>query len=168
MIDNVGSEKHQNLYQKFTRKMRLVDDNNEDIVIKRLANRAGQEGWTVAEQHSGSEQGVDLRLQKGNRTVVIEAKGERRSQSQHGAAVRGALGAIVMRMTKESGDIAYCVAFPLTDAFRRQVASIPVGTRQRLKLNIILVEGTGMLSVVLPSVSSPVRLNSFDELFDHG
>jgi len=165
---NLNLEKE---FEKFGNKQRsrdrIVDLYSEDHVVELLEKKAECEDWTVVEKHPGLEHGVDLKLQKGNRVIVIEAKGERKARTQHGA-VKGALGAIIMHMTEGTADRAYCVAFPSTDAFRNLACSIPTMPRQRLGLNIILVEETGLLNILFPNALNPSKVNRFDELFNLG
>ena len=168
MTGNLNLEKEREKFESKQRSRdRIVDLYSEDRVIEQLEKKAEREDWIVVEKHPGLEHGVDLKLQKGNRIIVIEAKGERRSRTQH-SAVEGALGAIIMHMTERTANRAYCVAFPSTDAFRNLVRNVPMMPRQRLGLNIIFVEETVLLNVLFPNAPNPSKLNNFDELFNPG
>lgn len=164
MADNLNSGEEGGLFKNWVDRQEFAQRNSEEKVLELLIERGGSGGWAI-ESHPGREHGPDLKLQKGNRVILIEAKGERPSQTRHGA-VTGALEQIIMNMTIQSANVAYCVAFPSTEAFTRLVCSIPTSPRQRLSLHALLVEeGTGLLKVLFPHTSCPSKIDNLDDLF---
>jgi hypothetical protein len=138
-----------------------------DSVIEELDKKAKNDGWEVVEKHLGKEHGIDMRLRKNDRLVVIEVVGERASQTSVTGRVKLVLGAVIMGMN--NGDAGkehrYCVAFPATEAYYR--CSIPAKARKLLRLSVIFVDcRAGALEVVLPDAIHKVEFTSFDELFD--
>lgn len=150
-----------------TKKEEIAKENNEKIVADRIAKRANSEGWD-SEEHTGHEHGIDLRLERGNHIIIIEAKGERPNLSQRGGRSRvvSALGQIILHMKDGDADnvYCYCLAFPATPAFTE--CKIPCKPRKLLRLNIIYVDCyTGLCKVLLPSGKNAINFGSFDELF---
>jgi hypothetical protein len=138
-----------------------------DSVLEALDKKAKRDGWEVVEEHLGKERGIDMRLRKNNCLVVIEAVGERASQSSVTGRLKAVLGAIIMRMDGEEAgrEYRYCVAFPATEAYYE--CSIPVRARKLLRLSVVFADcRTGALEVVMPDARGKVDLTSFDELFD--
>jgi len=171
----------QHLYKQFEEKMKnkglkqeeqkeIGTKNAEEVVVNRIKERAKLEGWEREKPAHPSEGSIDLKLNKNNnRILVIEAKGERKSQGPVKGRVERALGQIVMDMNNEEAGkkYAYCVAFPATQAFER--CRITTRPRQQLKLNIVFVDCySGLLKVLIPNgrdVGDTIDLSSFDELF---
>lgn len=139
-----------------------------DPVVEVLKEKAKSEHW-ITEAHFGRDAGIDLKLEKDNRIVIIEAAGERPNQKNVTGRVKLALGAIILDMKYEKPHevYRYCLAFPATPAFMKH--NIPCKARKQLGLNIILVEcSTGLLKVLLPNgkdTEDAIDLSNFDELF---
>ena len=153
------------------KKWEEIMQNIEDRVIEELEKKAKSEGWIPIKNVGRGKPGVDLKLTKDNRIIIIEAKGERLGPPQHGSEVRGALGEIIMDMKGESPAkvYCYCMAFPDTKGFRRVVHDISAIPRQRLGLNIIFVEcPEGSLKLLQPGAPNATNLSNLDELFHIG
>lgn len=143
----------------------MIQRNLEPRVIEVLESKANSEGWTTVCKNVGQGiRGIDLKVQKDNRSIVIEAKGEREGPPQHSSEVKGALGAIIMDMKVETS--CHCVAFPDTAGFQRVVRDIPETARRRLGLRVLLVDcPTGRVKVIAPNSQSASDLCAFDGLF---
>ncbi len=171
MTSNLDSAKQQQ-FENWKKRQQQQSEKarkwSEGRVVEELEKRAKSEGWTT-EKHPGNEPGVDLKLGKDNRIIIVEAKGERPKQKHAGGRVEAALGAIIMDMKEENPDKVYCVAFPATEDFQKVVCEIPTTPRQRLGLSIIFVEcPTGLLKVLRPDAEDAIDLSKFDELLHAG
>ena len=75
-------------------------------------------------------------------TVVVEVEGQ--SSRQREQAVYSALGQALLSMRRFDGRISYAIAVPDEEAWRRQVAKIPIEVRRRLNLRALLVSSSGV------------------------
>jgi len=117
------------------------DQNQESAVIESMAIIANSQCWQIVEKHVGqSDPGIDLKLEKENRTIIIEAKGERPKQPNIDGRIQMGLGQIVSRMKDEeiNREYRYCLVFPDTKSFVERV--IPIRPRKLLQLYIMYVD----------------------------
>ncbi len=163
MTANLNSDK-----QKFEEEMKRLG-NSEECVMEVLCKRTAYDSWEIKDRHPGNDPGIDLKVQKDNRIIIIEAKGERPSPGQYKNEVWGALEEIVKDMKDENPEIEYryCCAFPDTKTFQRAVhLYIPRKLCQERKINIVFVNcESGLLKVLQHDTSTVIDLNNFDELF---
>ena len=148
----------------------LIRQSNEERVIEILENKANFQGWkTICKNVGQGKQGIDLKLEKDNSIIVVEAKGEREGPPQHSSEVKGALGEIIMDMKGENLNriCCYCIAFPDTPSFQSIVNDIPVTPRQKLNLTVILVDcSAGQIGVRQPDSQREVKFSTFDSLLE--
>jgi hypothetical protein len=141
-------------------------ENSHERVVEALNKRANDDGWKTVGKHSGAEQGIDLKLEKDNRLVIIEVAGERPTQPNVIGRVKMALGAIMMDMKDEEAgrEYRYCVAFPATEAFER--CRIPPKARKSSGINVVFLEcTTGALKILLPDADRMTDFSNLDGLF---
>jgi len=165
---NLDSKNQQELYSQRLERQKEASQCSHDSVLEELVKKAEVGGWKI-QKHMGREAGIDLKLERNNRIVVIEAVGERPDQPNITGRVKMALGAIILDMKNEEteNEYRYCLAFPATPAFTKY--QIPRKPRKQLQVNIIFVEcSSGLLKVLLPDgkdTEDGIDLSSFDELF---
>ena len=78
-------------------------------------------------------------------TVVLEVEGD--SSRQQEQSLYSALGQLVLSMKGSERRTRYGLAVPDTLSWRRQLAKIPRGVRQRLRLELLLVSRTSVKAV---------------------
>lgn len=155
--------------QQERQKWETIMQHSHDSVVEVVEKKAKDDGWKTEKKHLGNEPGIDLKLEKNNRIVIIEAAGERPNQPDITGRVKMALGAIILDMKNEEPkkEYRYCLAFPATPAFTKY--QIPRKPRKQLQLDIIFVEcSSGLLKVLLPDgkdTEDAIDLSNFDELF---
>lgn len=140
----------------------------EDTLKDILKQKLEKEGWRV-EIAPGKKPGADVEAHKGNRTIIMEAKGEPGPSVKSPPAVRrknvnDALGDILNRMRIQSGDVRYCIALP--DTYLKLVKDrVPAWVREKLDLYILFLRGES-LKAICPTGEHVIDLGDFDELFE--
>jgi hypothetical protein len=166
---NLDSKNQHELYNEWEERQKKANQYSHNSVLEKMVKKAEVGGWKTLEHHEGREAGIDLKLERNNRVVVIEAVEERPTQPNITGRVKMALGAIILDMKNEETEkeYRYCLAFPATPAFTNY--RIPGKPRKQLQVSIIFVECfSGLLKVLLPDgqdTEDAVDLSNFDQLF---
>lgn len=109
----------------------------EDDVKRAVRDHLTQQGWTVSEPAWGQKTGIDIQAVMQNRVLVVEAKGEARSDQQMGNYFLSALGELIQRM--DSPDKEYALAFPEHRRYLNMVARLPLWVKRHLRLQFFFV-----------------------------
>ena len=142
----------------------------EDKVKSLLKERLEREGWNVNTISLGYEKGRDLEAQKGDLTIIIEAKGEPKSPLtylvQRRSYVQGALASIAAWMKEENPKTRYLIAFPENGYYPRGVKNlIPALVRKKLGLLAVFINEDSSVETLFPYSDEVTQLNRFDDLF---
>jgi hypothetical protein len=116
----------------------------EDEVKTAVKAHLEADGWVVTVAW-GHERGIDIRAQRADESLIIEAKGQASNPPQQVNYFLGALGELVQRMSDESAT--YGLALSDNKQYRGLVQRLPELARERLNLTVYFVDAAGAVAL---------------------